>query len=107
MKYTHIQHHFHSLQHKNTIHSGLNKHFKSLNFVFNMNKTEANIKFGNRIRSLRLSRGFSQEELAFNCGLDKNYIGYIERGEKSATINTIQKLANGLKVNLKFLFDYE
>lgn len=72
-----------------------------------MVKTEANIKFGHRVRQLRLSRGFSQEELAFNCGLDKNYIGYIERGEKSATINTIHKLTVGLKISLKELFDYE
>lgn len=72
-----------------------------------MAKTEANIKFGNRIRQLRLSRGLSQEECAFNCGLDKNYIGYIERGEKSATINTIQKLAKGLKISLKEMFDYD
>lgn len=72
-----------------------------------MVKTEANIKLGCRIRQLRLSRGFSQEELAFNCGLDKNYIGYIERGEKSPTINTIYKLAVGLKISLKELFDYD
>lgn len=72
-----------------------------------MAKTEVNIKFGSRIRQLRQSRGFSQEELAYNCGLDKNYIGYIERGEKSATINTIYKLAKGLKISLKELFDYD
>lgn len=72
-----------------------------------MGKTEANIKFGLRIRQLRLSRGFSQEEFAYNCGLDKNYIGYIERGEKSATINTINKLARGLKISLKEMFDYD
>lgn len=72
-----------------------------------MAKTAANIRFGIRIRQLRLNRGFSQEEVAFNCGLDKNYIGYIERGEKSATINTIDKLAKGLKISLKEMFDYE
>lgn len=70
-------------------------------------KTEANIKFGQRISELRKERGISQEVLAFNCGFDRTYIGYIERGEKSPTINTIVKLANGLNITLHDLFNYD
>ena len=70
-------------------------------------KTEANIKFGKRVVVLRKLKNLSQEKLAIECGFDRTYIGTIERGEKSATINSIVRLANGLNVLLKELFDYE
>jgi len=70
-------------------------------------KTQASIKFGQRIRELREVRGLSQEEASFNCGINRTFYGCLERGEKSATINTIEKLAIGFKVSLKELFDYE
>jgi transcriptional regulator with XRE-family HTH domain len=70
-------------------------------------KTEANISFGKRVAFLRKSKGLSQESLALECGFDRTYIGTIERGEKSATINSIAKLAKGFNVSLKQLFDYE
>jgi transcriptional regulator with XRE-family HTH domain len=70
-------------------------------------KTEANILFGKRIAYLRNQIGLSQEKLADKCGFDRTYIGTVERGEKSPTINSIAKLAKGLEVSLKQLFDYE
>jgi transcriptional regulator with XRE-family HTH domain len=70
-------------------------------------KTEANINFGKRVATLRKSKELSQEKLALECSFDRTYIGTIERGEKSATINSIVKLAKGLNVSLKELFDYE
>ena len=70
-------------------------------------KTEANISFGKQVALLRKLKGLSQEKLALECGFDRTYIGTIERGEKSATINSIVKLAKGLNVSLKQLFDYE
>lgn len=69
-------------------------------------KTEANIKFGQQVAKIRELRGLSQEQLAYKCGFDRTYIGTIERGEKSATINSIVKLAQGLDILLKDLFDY-
>lgn len=70
-------------------------------------KTEANIQFGARLAKIRKEKGFTQEQLAFLCDFDRTYIGYVERGEKSPTINTIVKLAKGLKISLKDFFDYE
>jgi len=70
-------------------------------------KTEANISFGKHVAFLRKLKGLSQESLAFECGFDRTYIGTIERGEKSATINSITKIAKGLNVSLKQLFDYD
>ena len=61
--------------------------------------------FGKRIAELRTERNFSQEELAFRCNLHRAYIGFIERGEKSPTLNTIAKLAKGLDVKLNIFFD--
>lgn len=69
-------------------------------------KTEANIKFGQQVAKIRKLRGLFQEQLAYKCGFDRTYIGTIERGEKSATINSIVKLAQGLDILLKDLFDY-
>ena len=70
-------------------------------------KTEANIQFGQQVAKIRKSRGLSQAQLAYKCGFDRTYVGTIERGEKSATINSIVKIARGLEITLKDLFNYE
>ena len=41
-------------------------------------------KFGNRIKELRLSKNWSQQELADETGFHKNYIGMVERGERNS-----------------------
>ena len=51
---------------------------------------------GRIVRQERKKLGLSQEELAEACGLHRNFVGYIERAEKSATIGTLFKLATGL-----------
>lgn len=56
------------------------------------------------IRSLRTEVGLSQEELAARCGLHRTYIGSIERGEKTITIETAQKLAKAFGISLTQLF---
>lgn len=61
--------------------------------------------FGNRIRQLRLSRGFSQEELADSAGLDRTYIGGIERGERNPSLINILKLARALNTKPENLFE--
>ena len=60
--------------------------------------------FDKRIELLRKKQNLSQEELAFRCELHRTYIGAIERGEKSPTLNTIEKIANGLNVEIIELF---
>lgn len=69
-------------------------------------KTEENIAFGQRVAKLRRENGFSQEQFAFECGVDRTYIGIIERGEKSPTLNTIVKIAKALKISKSELFNY-
>jgi transcriptional regulator with XRE-family HTH domain len=45
------------------------------------------------LRVLRKQKGLSQEELAFQAGINRNYVGQIEREEKSPTIDMLEKLA--------------
>lgn len=65
-----------------------------------------NIRFGKRVQALRKSIGISQEDLSFRCGIHRAYMGTIERGEKSVTLDTVEKVAKGLGVTIKELFDF-
>lgn len=69
-------------------------------------KSDVNIAFGKRVAELRRKTGLSQEHFAFKCGVDRTYIGTIERGEKSPTLNTIVKIANALGITKSELFNY-
>ncbi len=60
---------------------------------------------GQRIRNYRTARGFSQEKLAELSGCHHTYVGQIERGEKNATIESIEKIAVALNVSLSRLFE--
>lgn len=62
-------------------------------------------RFGKRIRALRKSKKLSQEELAEKCGLHTTYIGQIERGEKNASLESIQKLSDGLGISVARIFE--
>ena len=60
---------------------------------------------GQRIRNYRTSLGLSQEKLAELSGCHHTYIGQIERGEKNATIESIEKIAAALDISLSKLFE--
>lgn len=62
-----------------------------------------NKRFGRSVADLRLKVGLTQEELADRCYVHRTYIGAIERGEKSPTLNTIEKIATGLRIEIKDL----
>jgi len=61
-------------------------------------------RFGEQVRRLRLSRGWSQEELAQRAGRHWTYIGGIERGERNVTIQVVADLARALGVQIRDLF---
>ncbi|MEK3719243.1 helix-turn-helix domain-containing protein [Paenibacillus sp. FSL H8-0034] len=66
---------------------------------------EAFVKIvGDRIRVLRTEKGLSQEKLGELAELNSNYIGQIERGEKSLSVFTLKKVAEGLSMSLEELF---
>jgi transcriptional regulator with XRE-family HTH domain len=54
--------------------------------------------FGLRLRDLRKLKGFSQEGLALACGLDRSYIGGVERGERNISLLNIHRIARALDV---------
>jgi len=63
-------------------------------------------KFGQKIKELRKKRGLTQEDLAFAIGVDRSYMGFIERGERNPTLDKIGKIARALKVSLPELFRF-
>lgn len=65
---------------------------------------EERSQLGRRVRFLRLKACMSQEDLADACGLDRTYIGGIERGERNPSLKNILKLALSLKVTVSELF---
>jgi DNA-binding XRE family transcriptional regulator len=69
-------------------------------------KTDINIAFGKRVAELRKAAGYSQEQFAYKCEMDRTYIGTIERGEKSPTLNTINKISSTLGITLNELFNF-
>ncbi len=62
-------------------------------------------RFGAKVRRLRAQKGItSQMELAFKVGLDRTYIGGIERGERNVALKNIEKIAKALGVSIADLF---
>ena len=60
---------------------------------------------GKRIRNYRTAKGLSQEKLAELSGCHPTYIGQLERGEKNATVESIEKITAALNVSLSTLFE--
>lgn len=53
-------------------------------------------QFGDRLRELRKSRGWSQEHFADVCHVHRAHMGQIERGEINVALPTFRKIAKGL-----------
>lgn len=51
------------------------------------------------LRQLRQARGMSQEELADRAGINRNYVGLLEREQHAATVDMLEKLADILEVD--------
>ncbi len=59
---------------------------------------------GQALQETRDKRGLTQEALSLETGVHRNYIGGIERGERSPSVEAIIKLAGALDVTLSDLF---
>lgn len=57
-------------------------------------------RLGNKIRTLRVEQGMSQEILAEKCNLHRTYIGSVERGERNITLNSLETIAKSLNVDI-------
>lgn len=62
---------------------------------------------GNRIRELRKAKGWTQEQLAEAAGLHYSYIGGVERGDRNISLETLEKIMNGLQVNAEEIFKFK
>lgn len=60
-------------------------------------------RFGQAVRQLRSARGWSQEDLAAEASLNRTYLGEVERGSVSPSLQTAAKLAAALQVPLSEL----
>lgn len=65
------------------------------------------VAFGKKVQTLRKKLNLSQEELAFQAGFHRTYIGMIERGERNITLSNLKKLADALNITLSDLFKDE
>jgi len=63
----------------------------------------AHTMLGRVVRELRARFGHSQESLALESGLHRNYVGAIERGEINPTFSTLMRLSRGLPISLSEL----
>ena len=55
---------------------------------------------GAKIKYLRQKRGLSQEALALSCDMNPAFLGHVERGMRSPTLNTLQLICDGLGITL-------
>lgn len=70
-------------------------------------QTDPKIQFGRRLRAVRKLRGWSQEKLALEVGLDRTYISGIESGKRNVSLVNICRLAQTLDVPVAVLFEWE
>lgn len=62
-------------------------------------------RFGERVRELRKEQGYSQENFAYACELDRTYLGGIERGERNVALRNIERIADTLGISVAELMD--
>ena len=61
------------------------------------------VRFGEKLRNIRLDLGYSQEELSFKAGLHRTYISSVERGKRNISLTNIKKIADALGLKMKDL----
>jgi len=60
-------------------------------------------QLGLRIRRLREKRGYTQESFADACGLHRNFMGAVERGQQNLTLKSLRVVASGLGTTMSKL----
>ena len=60
-------------------------------------------RFGNNVKRLRKSQGWSQENLSHKSGLHRTYIGSIEKGGRNVSLINIERIAKALHVDIETL----
>ena len=63
-------------------------------------------KYGLTLKTLRIEKGLSQEELAARVGLHRTYISQLERGIKSPSLRTMEKICGEIGISLTLFVEY-
>lgn len=63
------------------------------------------IKFGQRVKELRLSRGYSQEKLSELSDLDRTYVPGIEAGKRNVSLVVVEKIAKAFGISMSELLN--
>lgn len=66
---------------------------------------DAKKNLATNMKRLRKDRGWSQEALADECGLDRTYVSGLERQVKNPTITVVQRIAGALQCTMGALLD--
>ena len=61
------------------------------------------VGFGRAVRRIRKAAGYSQESLAHACHLNRTYMGLVERGEATISLDNIEKIAKVLHIKISDL----
>jgi transcriptional regulator with XRE-family HTH domain len=69
-----------------------------------MAKEDVRVRFGQRVKELRKSKGLSQEDFALECNLDRTYMSGIERGKRNVSLRNLEVIALTLGIELDELF---
>lgn len=70
-----------------------------------MNESDLQIKIGERIKTLRMKRNMTQNDLAIACDFEKASMSRIESGQSNPTIRTLYRICNALDVHIGELFE--
>lgn len=62
-------------------------------------------QLGERIKTLRLEAGLSQEKFALQIEMDRTYFATVESGKRNISLNNLEKIAQGLNISLSKLFE--
>lgn len=65
-----------------------------------MKKKPLRVRIGLNVRRIRLAKGLSQEALADLAGIDRTYLGSVERGERNISADNIERLIEALGIDL-------
>jgi transcriptional regulator with XRE-family HTH domain len=77
-----------------------------IRFVIEVKDQEFLKVFGKHVKSIRLKKKLTQEQLSYKANLQYSQISRIERGEINTTISTCKILAEALEIELKELFSF-
>lgn len=70
----------------------------------NRKVTKKDIKFGKNLAKVRKNAGLTQEKLSELTKLSTTFIGLMETGKRKPRLETLQKIASSLKIDIKELF---